>query len=128
MPRMICATPPGMTLLARSKASPDFGCRCSKRSSSADCWAVVIGDSFVWGCLDRQRIPSEWPDDPARGVLAGARALLEAHGIAWTQVGQVVHGTTLPANAIIERKGAKTGLLTTHGFRDVLEIQRQLRY
>jgi N-methylhydantoinase A/oxoprolinase/acetone carboxylase beta subunit len=68
------------------------------------------------------------PDDPTRGVLDGARAVLDEHGIGWASVRQAVHGTTLGANAIIERKGARTGLITTRGFRDVLEIQRQLRY
>ena len=68
------------------------------------------------------------PDDPTRAVLSGAQALLDEHGISWAEVRQVVHGTTLGANAIIERKGALTGLITTRGFRDVLEIQRQLRY
>ena len=94
-----------------------------------------IGGTFVDFALQDERAGRLYTgkaltttDDPARGVLAGAQALLDAHGVAWGDVRQVVHGTTLGANAVIERKGALTGLITTRGFRDVLEIQRQLRY
>ena len=79
------------------------------------------GQLFVDKCLTT-------PDDPARGVLDGARALLEERGVAWSEVRQAIHATTLGANTVIQRKGARTGLITTRGFRDVLEIQRQLRY
>jgi N-methylhydantoinase A len=68
------------------------------------------------------------PDDPAVGVFRGLADLLPAAGAAPGAVDQSVHGTTLGANLVIERKGARTFLLTTRGFRDVLEIQRQLRY
>ncbi|MBI3969520.1 MAG: hydantoinase/oxoprolinase family protein [Chloroflexi bacterium] len=60
--------------------------------------------------------------DPSAAVLDGLRELAPG-----TMV-QAVHGTTLGANIVIEKKGAPTGLITTRGFRDVLEIQRQLRY
>jgi N-methylhydantoinase A len=66
------------------------------------------------------------PDDPVRAVLAGARALLAAVGGAPPV--RIVHGTTLVTNAVVERKGAVTALLTTRGFRDVLEIRREGRY
>ena len=68
------------------------------------------------------------PHDPAAAVFRGLDALLGAAGTEAGQVDQAVHGTTLGANLVIERKGARTFLLTTRGFRDVLEIQRQLRY
>ena len=71
---------------------------------------------------------STTPDDPARGALEGARKVLEKAGAKPEQVGRVVHATTLFTNALIERKGAKTGLLTTAGFRDVLEIGRERKY
>ncbi|HZT48423.1 MAG TPA: hydantoinase/oxoprolinase family protein, partial [Hyphomicrobiaceae bacterium] len=67
-------------------------------------------------------------DDPARGVMAGIDRLLEASGIAAGDIGRVVHATTLFSNAVIERKGARTGLLTTKGFRDTLEIGRERKY
>ena len=71
---------------------------------------------------------STTPDDPARGALEGTRRVLEKAGATPDQVGRVVHATTLFTNALIERKGAKTGLLTTAGFADVLEIARERKY
>jgi len=71
---------------------------------------------------------STTPDDPARGALEGTRHVLAQAGARPEQVGRVVHATTLFTNALIERKGAKTGLLTTAGFRDVLEIGRERKY
>ena len=68
------------------------------------------------------------PHDPAEGALRGLDALLDAARVPLADVDQAVHGTTLGANLVIERKGARTFLVTTRGFRDVLEIQRQLRY
>ena len=71
---------------------------------------------------------STTPDDPARGALLGTQKVLEKAGAKPEQVGRVVHATTLFTNALIERKGARTGLLTTAGFRDVLEIARERKY
>ncbi len=68
------------------------------------------------------------PRNPAEAVVNGLRALLHEQGIAPVVVTHLVHGTTLITNAIIERKGAKTGLITTKGFRDALEIGRERRY
>ena len=71
---------------------------------------------------------STTPDDPARGALEGTRRVLEKAGVGPEQIGRVVHATTLFTNALIERKGARTGLLTTAGFADVLEIARERKY
>lgn len=71
---------------------------------------------------------STTPDDPARGAIEGTRRVLQKAGARPEQIGRVVHATTLFTNALIERKGAKTGLLTTAGFRDVLEIGRERKY
>ncbi|HUZ00928.1 MAG TPA: hydantoinase/oxoprolinase family protein [Thermomicrobiaceae bacterium] len=68
------------------------------------------------------------PDDPAEGAIAGLQRLLAEHGVDAAEVDWTVHATTLMTNALIERKGARTGLLTTKGFRDVLAIGRELRY
>lgn len=68
------------------------------------------------------------PDDPSRAVMTGLTAALEAAGIDAALVSGIVHGTTLVTNAIIERKGVATALLTTRGFRDALEIGREHRY
>jgi N-methylhydantoinase A len=66
--------------------------------------------------------------DPSRGVMAGIDRLLAGSGIAAGDIGRVVHATTLFSNAVIERKGAPTGLITTKGFRDTLEIGRERKY
>ncbi len=68
------------------------------------------------------------PDDPSRGALAGLDELVSSAGIALAEVTDIVHGTTLVTNALIERKGAKLGLLTTQGFRDILEMGTEQRY
>jgi N-methylhydantoinase A len=68
------------------------------------------------------------PDAPERAVLEGARAILAAAGCAPGDVGLVVHGTTLATNALIERKGAPTALLTTEGFRDSVEMAYEHRF
>jgi N-methylhydantoinase A len=66
--------------------------------------------------------------DPVEGILEGTRRLLSQCGVAPAALGRVVHATTLFTNALIERKGARTALLTTAGFRDVLVIGRERRY
>jgi N-methylhydantoinase A/oxoprolinase/acetone carboxylase beta subunit len=66
--------------------------------------------------------------DPSEACLAGLDALLARAGVAWTDVAQAVHGTTLGSNIVIERKARGVGLLTTRGFRDVLVIGREKRY
>jgi N-methylhydantoinase A/oxoprolinase/acetone carboxylase beta subunit len=68
------------------------------------------------------------PREPAEGVIRGLEAVLEVAHARLADVDQAVHGTTLGANLVIERTGARTFLVTTRGFRDVLEIQRQFRY
>jgi N-methylhydantoinase A len=66
--------------------------------------------------------------DPAQGVEHGVQGLLSEAGVEHGAVRAVVHGTTLATNALIERKGARTALLTTAGFRDTLEIRSEGRY
>ena len=68
------------------------------------------------------------PQDPSVGVLEGMQKILDAYGAKPSEVRHVIHGTTLVANAIIERRGAKVALITTAGFRDVLEIGTEWRY
>jgi N-methylhydantoinase A len=67
-------------------------------------------------------------DDPARAVAAGVAGLLEQARIPTNAVSRTVHATTLFSNALIERKGAVTGLITTAGFADTLEIGRERKY
>jgi N-methylhydantoinase A len=68
------------------------------------------------------------PDDPSDAVLAGVAALLEAGRVDISDVSTLVHGTTLVTNALIERKGSRTGMLVTAGMRDILDIGRERRY
>jgi len=67
-------------------------------------------------------------DAPARAVLAGIDEILRDDGLQAAEFQRVVHATTLFTNALIERRGALTGLITTAGFRDVLEIGRERKY
>jgi N-methylhydantoinase A len=68
------------------------------------------------------------PRAPEDGVLAILRSVIAEAGIAPGDVRLIIHGTTLATNALIERKGAKTALLTTEGFRDVVEIRHENRF
>jgi N-methylhydantoinase A len=68
------------------------------------------------------------PRDPSQAIIAGIERILRDAGVAIGLLDGVVHGTTLVTNTVIERKGAKVGLITTEGFRDVLEMGREIRY
>ena len=79
---------------------------------------VVIeagGEHFTTKVLTTPRAPEE-------AVVAGTRIVLHQAGLAFADLAVFVHGTTLATNAIIERKGARTALVATEGFRDVIEI------
>src|SRR5215475_9843262 len=65
---------------------------------------------------------------PEKGVLSALHAVIGEAGIEPGVVSVIIHGTTLATNALIERKGAKTALLTTEGFRDVVEIRHENRF
>jgi N-methylhydantoinase A len=81
----------------------------------------ATGRTYTYKCLTTPRNPADAIEEGLRGLerqVPGCIAGLE----------EVIHGTTLVINAIIERKGARTGLLTTRGFRDVLELGREIRY
>jgi N-methylhydantoinase A len=68
------------------------------------------------------------PRAPEQAVMEGVARLLAESGVAPDEVGLFIHGTTLATNALIERKGARTALLTTEGFRDVLEMGYEKRF
>src|SRR6185503_17701911 len=67
------------------------------------------------------------PADPSTAIERGIADLLDRYRIAPSEVSHIGHGTTVATNLVIERRGALTGLLTTRGFRDVIEIGRQVR-
>jgi N-methylhydantoinase A len=83
---------------------------------------------FVYHAGGRARIfkvPST-PDDPSRAIVEGLRRAAREAGVALRAL-EVVHGTTVGTNALLERKGARAALVTTEGFEDVLVIGRQAR-
>lgn len=86
---------------------------------------VVVDDEtgrmHVYKCLTT-------PGDPSEAVEHGVRELTKTVPGLVDGLGEVIHGTTLVINAIIERKGSRTGLITTRGFRDALELGREKRY
>lgn len=68
------------------------------------------------------------PQAPEQAVLSGVEEILRLAELDWPQVELLILGTTLATNALIERKGAKTALITTHGFRDLVEIGLEDRF
>ena len=96
--------------------------------------AVDTGGTFTDLCLVDDstgklavaKVPST-PSDPAEGVINGIRELMSAAGLQAEEIGFFLHGTTVATNALLEGKGAPTGLITTEGFEDVLLIGRQNR-
>jgi N-methylhydantoinase A len=87
---------------------------------------IVVYDHERGLSLNRKVLTTH--DDPARGVAAGVSALLMREALDPTAFTRVVHATTLFTNALIERKGARTGLITTAGFGDTLEIGRERKF
>jgi len=90
---------------------------------------IDIGGTFtdlvlLTGAGERHRlkVPST-PHDYAAAIGEGLARLLARAGLPAAAVAEVLHGTTIASNAILERKGARTGLITTRGFRDILEIR-----
>ena len=70
---------------------------------------------------------SSTPDDPGQAILEGLRELSSAHGVDLKDVTRLSHGTTVATNTLIQRRGRPVALVTTRGFRDLIEIGRQVR-
>ena len=70
---------------------------------------------------------STTPDDPSRAILQGVRELCAENGVAPDTIDYVLHGTTTATNAVLENKGARTGMVTNQGFRDIVHIARHQR-
>src|SRR5438128_10007089 len=64
------------------------------------------------------------PEDPSQGTVQGIRELGEQAGVAPSELDQVFHGTTIATNIVIEHSGARVGMITTEGYRDILHIAR----
>jgi N-methylhydantoinase A len=95
--------------------------------------AVDIGGTFTDLALEAggKRTTAKvltTPSAPERGVMEGFRAITKAAGVAPADIELIIHGTTLATNAVIERKGARTALITTEGFRDVIAMGNESRY
>ncbi len=82
---------------------------------------VILVDAAGW--IEVHKLPST-PPDFGRAVVCAIEAVLAAAGAGGSSVREVAHGTTVATNAVLERRGAKTALLTTRGFRDVLALRR----
>jgi N-methylhydantoinase A len=95
--------------------------------------AVDIGGTFTdlalehAGGLTTTKILTT-PAAPEQGVMAGVKLVLDKAGLTPADIALVIHGTTLATNAIIERRGARTALITTDGFRDVIALGNESRY
>ena len=95
---------------------------------------VDIGGTFTdfhvldeaTGAVRTAKRPST-PDNPARAIIEGLRALASRHGIDLGALRRLSHGTTVGTNALIQRRGGRVAMITTRGFRDLLEIGRQTR-
>jgi N-methylhydantoinase A len=87
---------------------------------------IVVYDHARGRQLNRKVLTTH--DDPARAVAAGIEGLLPKHHLPPAEFTRVVHATTLFTNALIERRGAVTGLITTAGFADTLEIGRERKF
>ena len=94
---------------------------------------VDIGGTFtdialdLDGTLHSTKILTDYTA-PERAILKGVKAVADMAGIALSEIGILIHGTTLATNALIERRGAKTAFVTTEGFRDVLEMRTENRF
>src|SRR6266699_1102538 len=75
------------------------------------------------GAQHRVKTPST-PGDPAQGVLIGVRRICAESGVPPEELSYVMHGTTVATNALLEAKGARVGLITTKGFKQILHLAR----
>jgi N-methylhydantoinase A len=96
---------------------------------------IDIGGTFTDGVLIEEDSGKIWVDkvpttplDPSEGFLESLQRLASRASISSEQLEHIIHATTVATNAVLERRGGRVGLLVTQGFRDVLEIARQIRY
>src|SRR6478609_1128052 len=99
-------------------------------------WRIGVdsGGTFTDVCLFEETTGevkiwkvSSTPDDPSRGITQGVEEGISEVGTTAAEVAFLGHGTTVATNALIQGRGVETGLITTDGFRDLLEIGRQKR-
>lgn len=102
----------------RSKSSPSYRVGIDIGGTFTD--IVMLAQD---GVVLTKKVSST-PDDYGRAISLGMTAIMEENAIDPSEVSEVVHATTVATNAVLEGKGARTGLITTQGFRDVLEFRR----
>ncbi|MEM7801496.1 MAG: hydantoinase/oxoprolinase family protein [Chloroflexota bacterium] len=98
--------------------------------------AIDIGGTFTDVALELSNQANRFvttktpttPSNPVKGAMTGIQKILEKSGTQPSQVSSIIHGTTLATNALIEKKGATVGVISTAGFRDILEIAYERRY
>src|SRR3954471_10675332 len=83
----------------------------------------LVGSNGDGGTQYRVKTPST-PSDPSEGVLNGVRRICEEAGIEVGDLRNILHGTTVATNAVLESKGARVGLITTQGFQQILHLAR----
>ncbi|AEM42819.1 hydantoinase/oxoprolinase family protein [Ketogulonicigenium vulgare] len=103
--------------------TPDYRIGCDVGGSFTD---FILFDAAT-GALETLKVATT-PAAPEQGIMQGLSQLAARHPDLAAHLNTFIHGTTLVINAILERKGAKTALLTTEGFRDIIETRREIRY
>ncbi|MCH8205874.1 MAG: hydantoinase/oxoprolinase family protein, partial [Chloroflexi bacterium] len=98
---------------------------------------IDVGGTFTDLVVEREGEPPRTfktpstPQDPSDGLLVGLEDVAAAFGVSLegllAQTERIIHGTTIATNTLVERKGAKVGLITTEGFRDLLEMREGLK-
>ena len=94
---------------------------------------VDIGGTFTDVVLEKDGVPYSTKvlttyAAPENAIIDGMHQVCKKAGVAPSEIDQIIHGTTLATNALIERRGAKTALITTEGFRDVIEMRTESRF
>jgi N-methylhydantoinase A len=117
----------------KNSSSIQNGSKASLPTMTSARIAVDIGGTFTDIALDTgsslytaKTLTTQ--DDPVRGVIDVIRIASNDADCTAESIGSVIHGTTLATNALIERKGVRVGLITTAGFRDIIEIAYERRY
>src|SRR5262245_53454889 len=122
------------TRARRSAARVDPWSNSGRRDPMGYRLGIDVGGTFTdlvlfceeTGAVTVEKVPSV-PSDPAQGIMDGIARILTAAGAEPTTITYVAHGTTVATNTLLQRNGARTALITTRGFRDLLEIARQRR-
>lgn len=116
--------------MSGSPASPLAGHAAGRLRLGVDIGGTFTDFALVDGAGRRVGVHKQLttPKDPSFAVLEGTRRILAETGIALAELSEIVHGTTLVTNALIERRGARTGMLVTEGFRDLFDIGKEQRY